>query len=410
MIRELTAGGTTRHGIVTRFLTPIIKSTGRRLLSWEPIGSVLVELPNEQRIRFGSQSGDTEPFLKLHNFGVISKALRRGAIGFAEAYLEGDIDCSDLTGLFQFFIRNRNHLDKSGGALFKARILDRIAHVTRRNTRRGSRRNISEHYDLGNAFYRTWLDRDMNYSSGLYSDTDFTLEDAQTAKLELVLDMLELQGGERLLEIGCGWGALACRAIQTHDVAVTGLTLSREQLAYARQRAAVAGHEKKCDLRLQDYRDVSGQYDRIVSIEMIEAVGEENWPRYFDVLRNRLKSGGIAAIQSITIDETKFLRYRRKADFIQRYIFPGGMLPTSEAIKGHAANAGLTVDRVELFGISYAQTLQEWRRRFEDAWPQIEELGFDDRFRRKWRYYLSYCEAGFLEGVIDVGVYRLRKA
>lgn len=410
MIRELTAGGTTRAGFITRFLTPIVASSGQRMLSWEPTGSVLVELPNGQGMRFGSRSGSREPFLKLHNYGVIAKALRRGAIGFAEAYLERDIDCTDLTGLFRFFIRNRNHLDKSGGALFKARMLDRIAHLTRRNTRSGSRRNISEHYDLGNAFYRTWLDRDMNYSSGLYMDKDSTLEDAQAAKLELVLDMLELQGGDRLLEIGCGWGALACRAVQTRDVALTGLTLSHEQLALARERAAVAGLEKKCDLRLQDYRDVSGQYDRIVSVEMIEAVGEENWPRYFDVLRNRLKSGGIAAIQSITMDEEKFPRYRRKADFIQRYIFPGGMLPTSEAIKTHAANAGLTVDRIELFGLSYARTLQDWRQRFEDAWPQIEELGFDERFRRKWRYYLSYCEAGFMEGVIDVGVYRLRKA
>jgi cyclopropane-fatty-acyl-phospholipid synthase len=410
MIEELAGARTARLDLVTRALTPIIKGSGQRMLRWKPARSVLVELPNGQRIRFGRRSERNEPLLKLHNYRVIAKSLRRGAIGFAESYLDGDIECSDLTKLFRFFVRNRDRLDETGGALFKSRLPDRIAHLARANTPRGSRRNISEHYDLGNDFYRHWLDAEMNYSSGLYAGGEETLEQAQEAKLDLVIDMLDLKGGEHILEIGCGWGAFARRAARTQEASVTGLTLSLEQQALARDRAHAEGLNSQCDFRLQDYRDMEGRFDRIVSIEMIEAVGEENWPRYFSVLHDRLKPGGCAVIQSITIEERRFRKYRKKADFIQRYIFPGGMLPTPGRIESHAAKVGLAVERTATFGLSYARTLKEWRLRFERAWPQIAGLGFDERFRRKWNYYLAYCEAGFLEGVIDVQVYRLRRA
>ncbi len=410
MIHELTAGGATRPGLITRVLTPIIRGSGRRMLRWNPAGSILLELPNGQRIRFGAQSGAREPVLKLNNYGVIAKSLRRGGVGFAEAFIDGDFDCSDLTDVFRFFVRNRDRLDDTGGLLFKARLPDRIAHRIRRNTVKGSRRNISEHYDLGNDFYRLWLDDHMNYSSGLYRENDESLEHAQSAKIDLVVDALELEGGERVLEIGCGWGGLARRIADVKNAAVVGLTLSHEQLSYAREQAQAAGLAEKCDFRLQDYRNATGLYDRVVSVEMIEAVGEENWPRYFRTLHDRLKPGGSAIIQAITMEERRFEKYRRKADFIQRYIFPGGMLPTQTAIATHADAAGMTFEQVKTFGQSYALTLREWRRRFEDAWPQVEALGFDESFRRKWLYYLTYCEAGFLEGVIDVGVFRLRKA
>ena len=409
MIQELTAGGGTRPGLITRVLTPFIRGSGQRMLRWKPAGSILLELPNGQRLRFGAKAGENEPILKLNNYGVISKSLRRGGIGFAEAYIDGDFDCSDLTEVFRFFVQNRDRLDDTGGLLFKARLPDRIAHLARRNTLRGSRRNISEHYDLGNDFYRHWLDGEMNYSSGLYGEDCETLEDAQAAKIELILDALELKGGEDVLEIGCGWGSLARHAARDKNARITGLTLSHEQLAHARAEAQAAGLEDKCTFQLQDYRDARGKYDRIVSVEMIEAVGEENWPRYFQTLNNRLKRGGSAVIQAITMEERRFEKYRRKADFIQRYIFPGGMLLTESAIADHAAQNGLTFEPVERFGQGYARTLREWRHRFEAAWPEIANLGFDDTFRRKWHYYLTYCEAGFLDNVIDVGVYRLRK-
>lgn len=409
MIQDLTAGGAARAGLITRVLTPIIRGSGRRMLSWEPAGSIMLELPNGQRVRFGVQSAAHEPVLKLNNYGVIAKSLRRGGIGFAEAYIDGDFDCSDLTGVFRFFVQNRDRLDDTGGLLFKARLPDRIAHRIRRNSLKGSRRNISEHYDLGNDFYRLWLDEGMNYSSGLYRNESECLEDAQSAKIDLVLDALELAGRERVLEIGCGWGGLARRIVEAKGASIVGLTLSHEQLAFARDQARAAGVAEKCDFRLQDYRNASGLYDRIVSVEMIEAVGEENWPHYFQTLRDRLKPGGSAVIQAITMEERRFEKYRRKADFIQRYIFPGGMLLTETVIATHADRAGMTFERVENFGQSYALTLREWRRRFEEAWPQVEALGFGETFRRKWLYYLAYCEAGFLDEVIDVGVYRLRK-
>lgn len=410
MIQELTAGRATKQSVLSRALTPIVKSGARHLLRWQPEGSVTVQLPTGQKIRFGQPGPDGEVELELRNYGLLAKALQRGTIGFAEAYMDGDIECSDLTALFRFFLRNVDKFEQAGSSLFKARTGDRIAHLFRRNTHRGSRRNIAEHYDLGNDFYRLWLDREMNYSSGSYTRGNVSsLEGAQEAKLNLIHDLLELTGEEHILEIGCGWGDFARKTCRAHNATVTGLTLSHEQLAHAREQAAIEGLGKHCDFRPQDYRDVTGDYDRIVSIEMIEAVGEENWPRYFQILHDRLKPGGIAAIQSITIDESRFEKYRRKADFVQRYIFPGGMLPTPSLIRRHAAEAGLTLDRVETFGPCYARTLQEWRSRFDAAWPEIAKLGFDEHFRRKWRYYLTYCEAGFSEGVLDVGIYRLRK-
>lgn len=398
-----------RPGPVTRGLSVIVKRFATAMLRWEPIGSLVIELPNGEVFRYGNVGPFEEARLKLNNYRVIAKAMTRGPIGFADAYMASDIDCPDLKSLIQFFVRNRDQLKTTAGRLFGIRARDRVAHRSRRNSRRGSRRNISAHYDLSNEFFRLWLDPDMIYSSGLYARDDQPLEDAQRAKLEAVLCALELSGGEEILEIGCGWGALARRAVCAHDVRVSGITLSSEQLAYAREAADRAGLADRCKFSLTDYRDVRGEFDRIMSVEMIEAVGEEYWPSFFGQLHDRLRPGGIAVVQAITIDERRFNSYRRKPDFIQRYIFPGGMLPTPEIIADQAAAAGLSVEPVTRFGKSYALTLREWRRRFDAARPEIARLGFDDRFRRMWRYYLSYCEAALLEGAIDVAIYRLRK-
>ena len=410
MLEEVTASASIKQRPVIGIMTALVKRCARLLLRWQPEGSLMVELPTGERIRFGRAGADGEPILKVHSYNLLAKALRRGTIGFAEAYINGDIECSDLLALFRFFVRNRDRFIKTSRGLFKVRLGDRIAHRYRRNSRLGSRRNISEHYDLSNDFFRLWLDPELHYSSGLYSAGAQSLEEAQRAKLELIFDMLDLSSGEHLLEIGCGWGALARHAARARHVQVTGVTLSREQLAYARKQADAEGLGASCSFLLQDYRDIRGSFDHIVSVEMIEAVGEDYWPTYFQALNDRLKTGGAAVIQAITIDETRFDAYRRKADFIQRYIFPGGLLPTPTAIAHQAALAGLRIERVERFGLSYARTLREWRKRFEATWPQAAKLGLDERFRRQWRYYLAYCEAGFLEGVIDVGIYQLRKA
>lgn len=410
MLEEVTARASVRQRPLASMTTALVKRCARLLLRWKPEGSVMVELPTGERIRFGHADAEGEPILKLHSYKILAKALHRGTIGFAEAYINGEIECSDLLALFRFFVRNRDRFIKTSRGLFKVRLGDRIAHRYRRNSRLGSRRNISEHYDLSNDFFRLWLDSDLHYSSGLYSAGAQSLEEAQRAKLDLIFEMLNLAGGEHILEIGCGWGALARHAARANNVQVTGVTLSRQQLAYARKQADKEGFGASCKFLLQDYRDVRGSFDHIVSVEMVEAVGEDYWPAYFQVLNDRLITGGAAVIQAITIDETRFDAYRRKADFIQRYIFPGGLLPTPAAIAQQAALAGLRIERVERFGLSYARTLREWRQRFEATWPQAVKLGLDERFRRQWRYYLAYCEAAFLEGVIDVGIYQLRKA
>jgi cyclopropane-fatty-acyl-phospholipid synthase len=408
MTDEAAASSCARQQRMPDLLSGTLLAVGKRLLRWKPTGSLLIVLPNGRTHRFGERSPE-EAVLELQNYSVVRKALSRGSLGFAQAYLDGDIESPDLAALFRFFLRNKSRLHESGSSLFRSRLFDRIMHRLRRNTRRGSRENISEHYDLGNEFFRLWLSEDLFYSSGYFAAGAESLEEAQIAKASLVLDALELRPGQTLLEIGCGWGSLSIRAARERDVSASGITLSSEQLAHAITHANASGLAGSCRFELKDYRDTSGQFERIASIEMIEAVGEENWPRYFRTLHDRLAPEGVAVLQAITINEADFPAYRRRADFVQRYIFPGGMLPTKSAMKSGAERAGLSFETVATFGASYARTLHEWRRRFETNWPEIARLGFDERFRRKWRYYLAYCEAGFLEGSIDVGVYRLRK-
>ncbi|MGH1417935.1 MAG: class I SAM-dependent methyltransferase [Hyphomicrobiaceae bacterium] len=395
----------------THFLSRILERILTSSLVEGLEGGLVVVLPNERNIKIGCQSSDlSAPILRLNNYRVISASLRRGSLGFAEAYINRDIECTDLTKIIHFYLRNRTRLHASGGRLFKGRSIDRILHLLRRNSLKGSRRNISEHYDLGNAFYSLWLDRSMTYSSGLYRDGATTLEEAQLAKLDRVRELLAAQNGQSILEIGCGWGNFACRTAQMDGTFVTGLTLSQEQLGHARQSARQLNLDRLCSFRLEDYRKTEGQYDCIVSIEMIEAVGERYWDQYFQTLFHRLKPGGTVVIQAITIAPELFAAYRRRPDFIQRYIFPGGMLPTQVIIEKEASRVGLNLTHTETFGRSYAQTLRAWKGRFESAWPEISKLGFDDRFRRRWEYYLMYCEAGFDDGAIDVGFYKFSKS
>ena len=397
-----------RPSFVANVVTRSIAGIAGCLLGWQSSGSLRIVLPNGQRIILGSERPH-DAVLTLKNYRVVRKSIRRGALGFAESFIDGDVECSDLVGLFRFVLRNQTPNEAASTSLFQAGLADRLGHFRRRNTRQGSRRNITEHYDLGNAFFETWLDELMVYSSALYRDGAETLEQAQKAKLQAILDALQLKPGMDMLEIGAGWGALARAAARERGVSVRGITLSHEQLAHARARAKVEGIDQLVQFELEDYRDTEGQYDRLVSIEMIEAVGEQNWPRYFQMLRDRLKPGGLAILQAITIGEEHYDNYRREPDFIQRYIFPGGMLPTKTIVEEQAKAAGLTYEPVLAFGSSYARTLEAWRRRFEAAWPQVAAQGFDEAFRRKWLYYLAYCEAGFRECSIDVGLYRLTR-
>jgi cyclopropane-fatty-acyl-phospholipid synthase len=371
------------------------------------VGRLAIDVPDGGRLMTEGAAPGPDAALELHRWRGLRRMLTGGTTGFAEAYMNGDWSSPDLAALLELVARNAEILSTHMRGLTPLRILDRLRHAGRRNTRRGSRRNIEAHYDLGNDFFQHWLDQGMSYSSAIFARADDSLEAAQTAKQRRVADLLDLRGGERVLEIGCGWGGLAEMLARDKACHVTAITLSREQLCYAAERVRAAGLDARVDLRLVDYRDVGGTYDRIVSIEMIEAVGEENWPAYFDTLRRRLVAGGVAVLQAITIGDAHFASYRRGADFVQRHIFPGGMLPSPKTMREQIERAGLVLAVLDTFGQSYAKTLAEWQRRFQESWPQIAALGFPPRFKRMWEFYLAYCEAGFRAARIDVGLYRI---
>jgi cyclopropane-fatty-acyl-phospholipid synthase len=368
-------------------------------------GRLSIDMPGGERVDVTGPQAGPHAHLRILSRRMFWRLALHGDLGAAESYIAGEWSSPDLDALLKLALLNAAALPQAG----LVRVLPRLRHELNRNTRRGSRRNIAAHYDLGNAFYSHWLDAGMNYSSGLYLSPAQTLEEAQQAKADRVSQLLELSGGETVLEIGCGWGALAERLIERHRCRVTGITLSARQLEYANQRLRERGLCRYGDLRLQDYRDVQGSYDRIVSIEMMEAVGAAYWPAYFKQVRDRLRPGGVAVLQVITIDEARYEAYRRQPDFIQQYIFPGGMLPTVEIVGREAESAGIELVRREMFGESYALSLAEWQRRFQTAWPSIAPLGFDARFKRMWEYYLAYCQAGFEAGAVSVGFYQFRK-
>ncbi|MGC2856664.1 class I SAM-dependent methyltransferase [Novispirillum sp. DQ9] len=366
-------------------------------------GTLDLTLPDGRCLRLQGVAPGPRADLTLRRDRAARRMLLGGGVGFGESHGDGDWDSGDIAALVRLLLANEAVVR---GASWLARPLgfaDRLVHLSRANTRRGSRRNIAAHYDLGNAFYSLWLDPGMTYSSALFASPDQTLEAGQAAKYARVAELAGLRPGQTVLEIGCGWGGMLETAADLGCQA-TGLTLSTEQKAWAERRLG-----GRAEVRLQDYRDVTGRFDRIVSIEMIEAVGEAHWPTYFRTLADRLAPGGVAVLQAITIAEDRYPAYRRRADFIQRHVFPGGMLPTPSIIAGQAAAAGLRLSHQETFGPSYARTLDLWADRFRAAWPEIAPLGFDERFRRLWEMYLGYCSGGFSAGTIDVGFYRLDK-
>lgn len=373
-------------------------------------GHLTLRTPTGRALSFGEADAVPAVKLAIHDRRVARRLVFNGSIGFAEAYMDEAWDCPDLVGLVTLAIANERALglDRDGSMVMRA--IERVRHALRRNSRRGSARNIAHHYDLGNDFYAAWLDPSMTYSAALFAaDETDDLETAQQRKYLAVADLLELAPGQDVLEIGCGWGGFAELAASCYGSRVTGLTLSQQQLDYAVSRIDARGLSDQVTIRLQDYRDVAGTYDRIASIEMIEAVGAENWPSYFNRIRALLRPGGIAALQAITIADERFESYRRCPDFIQRYIFPGGMLPSRAELQKAVAAAGLKLTSGPRFAASYARTLALWQQRFQDAWPSIAALGFDRRFKRMWEYYLAYCEAGFRAGTLDVGLYRIER-
>ena len=380
-----------------------------RLLRNLKHGILEVQMPDGSSTRFGhAVAGDTRASIRLHNWTVCSAVLKSGDIGFAESHIAGDWSTPDLTALLTLFIANRDEIESAIYGTWWGSLLARARHLFNRNSRRGSKKNIHAHYDLGNEFYRLWLDSTMNYSGAWFEgDRSGDLVEAQWAKVRRSLTECGVKPGDRVLEIGCGWGALAECAAREFGAAVSGVTLSSEQLEWARQRLADA--KLPADLRYRDYRDIDdGPFDAVVSIEMFEAVGREYWPSFFATLKSQLKPGARACIQSITIRDDLFERYIKSTDFIKQYIFPGGLLPSPTAFRAAAAQAGLRVVNELDFGLDYAETLRRWRASFLQAAPAVRKLGFGERFMRIWEFYLCYCEAAFAAGNTSVMQFTLQ--
>lgn len=366
------------------------------------VGRLTVILPDGREVSFDSTAPGPDAVLRLHDPGVTRRFILGGHLAFAEAYMDGAVESPDPVAVVELFERNKYAFNQGNPDGLVRVLVRRVLHWLNANNRRGSRRNAAYHYDLGNAFYAQWLDPSMTYSGAVFDATQQDLEAAQAAKNRRIAEKLHLRPDQRVLEIGCGWGGFAVDAARDFGVEVLGITLSREQHAYAVERAQRAGVADRVRFEIRDYREVAGEFDAIAAIEMFEAVGEAYWPRFFTQLRDRLVTGGRAALQVITIAEDGFDDYRANPDFIQRYIFPGGMLPTRRHLHALGEAQGLRVDAEEAFGPDYARTLAVWRARFLANWPVIESQGFDARFRRMWDYYLAYCEGGFRGGCIDV--------
>ena len=390
--------------------TPAAARTVLRLLQNLRHGTLTLQLPDRSMQRFGK--GDLpHATLNLHNWKVCAAALKSGDIGFAESFIAGDWSTPNLVDLLRVLVRNRAEVESVIYGTWAGRLLYRVKHLLNRNTRANSQKNIHAHYDLGNAFYRLWLDETMNYSSALFNGNyTQTMGQAQKTKVRRALDQARVKAGDRVLEIGCGWGALAELGTVEYGAHVTGVTLSSEQLTSAQERLHRLGKTDRADLRLQDYRDITdAPFDAICSIEMVEAVGREYWPTYFAAVSKLLKPGGHACVQSIVIDDALFERYVGSTDFIQQYIFPGGCLPCPAEFRHQATAAGLEVVEELAFGHDYAETLKRWRESFMVQRAQVLKTGFDQRFLHIWEFYLAYCEAAFMEDNIDVVQYTLRK-
>jgi cyclopropane-fatty-acyl-phospholipid synthase len=394
---------------------PTMPAAARRvhvLLQRLQHGILHVQWPDGRIEQFGqAHDSGLNATLHLHSWTPLLQALKSGDIGFAESYIAGEWTTNNLADLLQLLIANRRDMEEVIYGHWLGRLIYRVRHLLHRNTRSNSKKNIHAHYDLGNGFYELWLDPTMNYSSAWFGDDrSQAMAQAQMAKVRRALCMVDAKAGDRILEIGCGWGALAELGGTEFGAQMSGVTLSHEQLAFANQRIQKLGLAGTSHLRLQDYRDIDdGPYDAICSIEMLEAVGQEYWPTYFESVARLLKSGGKACIQTIVIDDALFERYVKSTDFIQQYIFPGGCLPCPREFRAQAERAGLKVVDELAFGLDYAETLRRWRHQFMVDKAQVLQLGFDERFIRIWEFYLAYCEAAFEQHNIDVLQYTLVK-
>lgn len=388
-----------KHTSLTYGMKVLLKSLFKKLT----IGHLEVILPNHQTLTFsGRHANDIRADWHFNNWKPIWASLRRGSVGLGESYIKGDWSTSDLKALLTLIAANEKSLLKALEGIDLLRFKDRKYHKENSNTEKQASKNIISHYDLGNTFYSAWLDPSMTYSSAIFDNANVSLELAQQEKYKRLSDMLNIQKGEKVLEIGSGWGGFATYTAKNLQADITGISLSKAQTEYARNQFKNEGIAETARVNIQDYRNTTGEYKHIVSIEMFEAVGEEYWDEYAGKIKDLLASDGAAALQIITIEDARFERYRRTPDFIQRYVFPGGMLPTYKILRSTFERAGLRITDDQSYGNDYAKTLSIWRRNFNEAWADIHKLGFDEEFKRLWEFYLVYCEVGFLQKSIDV--------
>jgi len=367
------------------------------------------QLPDGRVFRARAKGAGPVAAIEVHDPDIFSRLIREGDLGFSEAYMDGGWSTPDLQAFMDLIHADNDELYDGFRGIAWVRTFEKFRFWLQSNSKRQAKKNISHHYDLGNDFYGEWLDETMTYSSAIFKTGQESLENAQTAKYASMVDLMGVKPGDHVLEIGCGWGGFAEYAAKERGLKVTCLTISKEQLAFAQDRMKRLGLENQVELKLQDYRDEQGLYDGIASIEMFEAVGERYWPTYFNVVRDRLKPGAQATLQIITIQDKRYEIYRTGVDFIQRYIFPGGMLPSPTALRQEVEKAGLSVSGSIEFGDSYSQTLRRWYDVFNVRWDAIKDMGFDDRFRRMWNFYLCSCAATFQSGNCDVTQITVRK-
>tara|TARA_Y200000002_G_scaffold364426_1_gene353428 strand:- start:918 stop:2111 length:1194 start_codon:yes stop_codon:yes gene_type:complete len=372
-------------------------------------GKLEVQFPSGQKKLFIGVEDGYFATLKIYNYKFLSLIFKKGSIGFAEAYIKGFYSTNNLTNLLMLSHKNENYFldDKKTNLFFS--IYNKIRHILNENTKSQSKKNIKHHYDLGNKFYEKWLDQSMTYSSALFDQNNTSLSDAQLNKYKKIADTLSLNENSKTLEIGCGWGGFSSFIAKNYKCKVDAITISKEQFEFTSNKIQSEGLSEKVSVQFKDYRDVNTKYSNIASIEMFEAVGKKYWNNYFNILNNALSNNGKAAIQVITIDEKRSLEYQRTPDFIQQYIFPGGMLPTKNQLEQNAKNVGMKFIELLSFGKSYAKTLNLWNEQFQQSWEDVSKFGFDHRFKRMWEFYLSYCETGFLSKSTDVSHFLVKK-
>ena len=380
-----------------RYFAPVFDVTTRMAR-----GRLDFVLPDGRRFRAEGTAPGPVAVLQVHNSDLFARLIREGDLGFCEAYVEGWWSSPDLQAFMDLVHADNDELYDGFPGLNLLRAFERLRFWIKSNSKRQARKNIHAHYDLGNAFYRLWLDETMTYSSAKFVTGQESLENAQIAKYASMIDEMGAVPGDHVLEIGCGWGGFAEYAARERGLRITGLTISQAQHDYAVERMAKAGLSDRVEIKMQDYRDERGRYDGIASIEMFEAVGEKYWPTYFDMIRDRLNPGAHATLQIITVQDRRWDVYRKGVDFIRKHIFPGGMLPSRGALLAEVERAGLRLARSVEFGDSYSQTLRRWHDTFNARWDDVAALGFDDRFRKMWNFYLTSCAATFRSGNCDV--------